>query len=61
MSYHDQDDVIGFCGDMRHPYGCQDECANCGQTIRDGQAVVDTIPPVHTRCPGVSVLKQGQP
>lgn len=20
--YHDQDDVIGFCGDYLHPYGC---------------------------------------
>jgi hypothetical protein len=25
MSYHKQDDVIGFCGDYRHPWGCQDE------------------------------------
>ena len=24
-SYHDQDDVIGFCPDMRHPWGCQDD------------------------------------
>jgi hypothetical protein len=24
MRYHDQDDVIGFCGDYRHPYGCED-------------------------------------
>lgn len=24
MSYHHQDDVIGFCGDYRHPHGCQD-------------------------------------
>jgi hypothetical protein len=24
-TYHHQEDVIGFCGDMRHPWGCQDE------------------------------------
>jgi hypothetical protein len=23
--YHLQDDVIGFCGDFRHPWGCQDD------------------------------------
>jgi hypothetical protein len=25
QNYHDQDDVIGFCGDFRHPYGCRDD------------------------------------
>ena len=25
MNYHHQDDVIGFCGDYRHPWGCIDD------------------------------------
>lgn len=24
-TYHHQDDVIGFCPDYRHPWGCQDD------------------------------------
>lgn len=24
-TYHNQEDVIGFCGDYRHPWGCQDD------------------------------------
>jgi hypothetical protein len=38
-SYHEQDDVIGFCGDYRHPYGCQDihPCFFCGRIVPDDE------------------------
>lgn len=36
-SYHHQDDVVGFCGDYRHPWGCQDDPEPDEQT--DGRLV----------------------
>jgi hypothetical protein len=36
MRYHDQDDVIGFCGDYRHPYGCEDATEVEVQTVAEG-------------------------
>lgn len=39
--YHHQEDVIGFCGDMRHPYGCLDDepCPTCGRMNADEASV----------------------
>lgn len=25
MTYHHQEDVVGFCADYRHPWGCLDD------------------------------------
>lgn len=41
MSYHDEDDVIGFCADMRHPYGCQGDF----RSVEDVKAYYAAIPP----------------
>lgn len=43
--YHYQDDVVGFCGDFRHPWGCQDPLGN---TIADHHHA-----PGHEVTPGV--------
>jgi hypothetical protein len=43
MSYHHQDDVMGFCGDYRHPWGCQDDPNPDEQTDpkEDGVAILN--------------------
>lgn len=67
MSYHHQDDVIGFCGDMRHPYGCQDGyepfVISYADAIRGCTGAIARVAQAADEAEyfaGVSVLKQGE-
>lgn len=42
-TYHDQEDVIGFCADYRHPWGCQDDVSPWGDRVQAKAEALDNF------------------